>query len=284
MKRNRSVLIALSAVLVLADVRAQSPEKPLTFEVASIKPNASGKLVAGQTLAKGRYAATNLSIFDLFAATYYPMARSRIIGAPTWMISERFDIVAKADGSASEQDRFAMVRSLLVERCKLVVHPERREADVYALVLSRQDGKLGPALRRSTANCRPWDGSSPPSGQAATIQCPGRTLPGRVTATAIPIPIPMFGRMLMQWLDQREVRDHTGLTGVFDIDLTFTPDQPFRLPPNAPDDLTRAVHSIDPNGPSLASALQEQLGLRLEIRKETVDVIVIDHVEKPTSD
>ena len=105
---------------------------------------------------------------------------------------------------------------------------------------------------------------------------------------ATSITLPTLARMLMPQLEQREVRDKTGLDGRFDVELTYTPDRTPRIPPNAPDDLRRAIEAIvatiDPNGPSLFTAVQEQLGLKLQPMKASVDVLVIDHVERPTPD
>jgi bla regulator protein blaR1 len=107
--------------------------------------------------------------------------------------------------------------------------------------------------------------------------------PGTLRARGIPLEA--LTRMMSNWLDDhRLVRDETGLTGRFDVDLKWTPDRQPLLPLDVPPEVGRAVAAIDPNGPSLFTAVQEQLGLKLESRKEQNDVIVIDHVEKPTPD
>ena len=94
----------------------------------------------------------------------------------------------------------------------------------------------------------------------------------------------MIAGTLAVWTDGRDVRDRTGLTGLYDIELTWTPDRLNPLPPNAPADLVRAREAIDPNGPSLFTAVQEQLGLKLEPKKDKVEVLVVDHLEHPTDD
>jgi uncharacterized protein (TIGR03435 family) len=88
--------------------------------------------------------------------------------------------------------------------------------------------------------------------------------------------------MLEPWTEQRIVRDRTGLTGRYDVELTWTPDRLAPLPPNAPEAVVRAREEIDPNGPALSTALQEQLGLKLEAKKDKVDVLVVDRLERPT--
>ncbi|MGH8123257.1 MAG: TIGR03435 family protein, partial [Rudaea sp.] len=258
----------------------QAPTPAPAFEVASVKQNTSGSIIADQNFANGRYTATNLSVFALIAIAYAPMPRSRISGGPGWINADHFDVLAKTDGNASQGQLPAMLRSLLAERFKFAAHTEKRDADVYDLTVAR-NGQLGSGLRHSTANCTPVD-APPATGQATVARCPAGTYPGRIAATAITLP--MLARLLMPWVDQREVRDHTGLDGRFDVELSFTPDRAPRLPPNAPDDLRRAVEAIDPNGPSLFTAVQEQLGLKLESTKAPVEVLVIDHVEHPTPD
>jgi uncharacterized protein (TIGR03435 family) len=280
----RALLLASVVVLPLAipRLRAQVPdEKTRSFEVASIKPNVSGSIVVNQHIENGRYTGTNLSLMDLIVVTH-ATPRSRIVGAANWVSTDRFDITAKAQGLAPSEQVVAMLRALLTERFKLAVRTDTRDGGVYDLVVARSDGRLGPLLKRSTANCMPIDGSPPPSGQPVAARCPGGNYPGRIKATAITMTT--LTGILSPWLDQREARDRTGLSGRFDIDVTFTPDRAPRLPPNAPDDLVRAVQAIDPDGPSLFTALQEQLGLKLEATTDKIDVLVIDRAEKPTPD
>jgi uncharacterized protein (TIGR03435 family) len=209
-----------------------------------------------QHLAYGRYTGTNMSIIDMLASICFPLPRSHIVGGPNWIRTERFNIVAKADGTPSRDQIFAMLRSLLEDRFQLVVHTEQRQGEIYDLILARSDGQLGPNLRRSTPDCTPRGTAPTADGAPQPPPCPAANYPGHITGKAMAMLTPM----LATWLDQREVRDRTGLSGRFDVDLIFTPDRPSRLPPNAPDDLTRAVQAIDPNGPSLLTALREQLG------------------------
>jgi bla regulator protein blaR1 len=91
-----------------------------------------------------------------------------------------------------------------------------------------------------------------------------------------------LARMLDVFTDQRTVRDRTGLTGQYELELTWTPERLGPLPLNAPDEVVRAREAIDPNGPSLLTALQEQLGLKLEAKTDKVEMLVIDRLERPT--
>jgi uncharacterized protein (TIGR03435 family) len=182
-----------------------------------------------------------------------------------------------------------MLKALLAERFKLVAHNESRELPVYDLVMARSDARPGPQLRKSDVDCaalfaaRRGGGPPPPPPQPGErMQCGMFGGIGRVTAGAVTMA--QFGTLLSR-LVNRTVVDKTGLAGNFDIDLTFTPDQPARAPGAPPDQPIRANGvDIDPNGPSLFTALQEQLGLKLDSQKGPVDVVVIDSVEHPTED
>jgi len=182
-----------------------------------------------------------------------------------------------------------MVRGLLAERFKLAVHKETRELPAYELVVARRDGKLGPQLRPSDVDCAALmaagraraDGppALPPIGQR--VPCSMRLFPGNFTGGSMRMAqlAAALGRIPSI---NRTVVDKTGLTGTFDFDLSFTPEQmPSEnlMPPGAP-----PLPPIDPNGPSLFTALQEQLGLKLESAKGPVPVVVIDHAEPPMED
>ena len=174
------------------------------------------------------------------------------------------------------------MQALLQERFKLATHPETRPLPIYALVLARADGKLGPQLRPSAVNCAETirgRGAGPmtPPGRGERPPCGMMMRPGGIVAGGTPIaqliqPLAMMTR--------RTVVDRTNLQGNFDVDLTFTPDQ---MPAGAPPPGV-TLPPIDPNGPSIFTALQEQLGLKLEAQTAPVSVIVVDHVEPPTPD
>jgi uncharacterized protein (TIGR03435 family) len=187
-----------------------------------------------------------------------------------------------------------MLRALLADRLKLKVHTESREMPIYALVLARSDGNLGPQLKKAAIDCgaigaargrgpAPAPGAPDARGPANALppdvmRCGMRIGPGNVMAGGVVLP--QFANTLAI-LVGRIVVDRSGLTGNFDIDLQFTPEQmpafgPAGPPPGAP--------PVDPNGPSIFTAIQEQLGLKLEATKGPVDVLVIDHVEHPTED
>jgi uncharacterized protein (TIGR03435 family) len=291
-------IVALGAVAAHVAAQESSPEN-LKFEVASVRPNTSGSSsISIQNQPGGRYTATNVPL-RLLIRNAYRIQDSQLSGAPDWVASERFDIVAKADGPMSPpmpgggpSRTQLMLRSLLEERFKLAVRWETREAPIYALTLARPDGKLGPQIRPSTVDCQalaaarraggpPAPGPSVGRGAAPAPgerpACGARMGLGEVSAGSQPIS--QLVTMLSQWV-QRNVIDRTGLQGFFDFDLKWTPDQL----PQGPPPPGVPIPSVDPDGPSIFTALQEQLGLKLESARGPVETLVIDHVERPTPD
>jgi len=273
---------------------AQAPANP-TFEVASIKPNKSGTNQRQFNVEpNGRFTAINVPLADLVRFAYAergpdgilgPLPPNRMSVAATWaggakaLQSDKFDVIATTDPGASQEQVFLMLRALLAERFKLVVHRETRDLPIYALVIARKDGRLGPRLRPSNVDCSAVPSDSPTASAAAggfvAEPCKGlRNVPGKATGRAVTIPT--LARLMSGWVDDhRPVEDRTGLTGNFDIDLDWTPDRP--LPADAP-----ALPATDSNGAGLFTALQEQLGLKVESTKNSIDMLVVDHAEHPT--
>jgi uncharacterized protein (TIGR03435 family) len=272
--------------------QAAAPDgRRLAFEVASIKPNNSGDgrvMVGGSP--GGRFNAVNVTPRMLLRLAYQ-VEDFQIDGGPKWLDSDHFDVVAKApDGVAigpavpgsGPGPMQLMLQSLLADRFKLTLHRETRELPVYALVPARSDGKLGPRLTPSAVDCAATGGrrgGPPPAAPqpGARPSCGLRIGPGNFSGGGVSM------AQLTQVLAQRVGRvvvDKTGLAGGYDVDLDFTPDQ---MPPGPPPPGVQ-LPRIDPNGPSIFTALQEQLGLKLESTKGPVDVLVIDHVEPPTED
>jgi len=303
---------------------AQAPPSGPAFEVASVKPNKSGtSFVNIGNLPGGRFNATNVAPIMLIRQAYQ-LQLSQIIGAPGWLESERFDIVAKAPADFVPTQMPLLLRSLLADRFKLVAHNETRELPIYALVKARNDGKLGPQLKPAAIDCAaiiaargrggPPGGPGGPGGPGDFVArgpAPGGAgvPPPPGGPGGVPGPVPFGpgnrppcaqmigpaslngGGMTMAQLANvlsmrvnRIVVDRTGLSGGFDLDLSWTPDQlPQGLPPVPPPGAP-PLPAIDPNGPSIFTAVQEQLGLRLESTKGPADVLVIDSIERPTED
>jgi uncharacterized protein (TIGR03435 family) len=266
----------------------------LAFEAASVKPNKSGgNQVSIGIQPGGRFNAVNVPLRFLIRNAYQ-LQDFQLVGGPGWVATDRFDVIAKAEGDLPPAPPGTagpvqiMLRNLMADRFKLRVHRETREMPIYALVLARADGRLGPRLTPSTVDCAARGrarGGAPPAIPLPTDRpvCGMRTGPGSMAGGGFPLS--QLAASLSPFA-QRIVIDRTGLTGNFDLDLTWTPDQipqggggpgglPAGVPPPPP---------IDPNGPSLFTAVQEQLGLKLESVRGPVDVLVIDSVEQPSAD
>jgi uncharacterized protein (TIGR03435 family) len=281
--RGKIVLLAafvIGSFVVRLVGQQKADGKPLAFEIASVKPNKSGSIRSNLGLQPGgRFTAVNVSLAGLIRIAYGtagPLGPSSFPDVPNSFYSDHYDILAKADDNVTQEQLLPLLRSLLADRFRLTLHMETKTTRVYALVLARRDDRFGPSLHRSGGECLA-------PGNQVSQECRMLNAPGTIRARGIPLEA--LTRMLSGWLeDHRRVNDETGLIGTFDADLHWTPDRPPQLPPDAPPEIARAAATIDPNGPSLFTAMQEQLGLKLESRNEQIDVIVIDHVEKPTPD
>lgn len=265
--------IALAATLAAADA----------FDVASVKPS-TGAIDDPRRFSvtpTGSLTATNVTARALLRYAF-DVQDFQLAGGPPWLNDDRFDVVAKApEGTPPDRIRL-MLRSLLNERFKLRVHDETRDAALYALVVARKDGALGPELRRSQANCSatvaPVQG---PPDPAARCNYMGPTAgadlaSGRARMAIRGVTMDGLARLLVPIL-RRGVIDRTGLAGFFDGDFDVAAELgPPPPPPGVRDPLDR------PSLPSLFSVLPEQLGLRLEATRGPVAVVVIDALERPT--
>jgi len=293
-------LCSVAIVNVYAQVSSSMPVQPRqTFEVASVKPNKSGEpRVMVRAEPGGRFTATNVTLRVLIRNAYGITEDSRIVDAPGWIGVERFDVAAKAPadvppmipGQAATGPMNLMLQTLLEDRFQLRLHRESRELSVYVLVFSTNDQKRGPRLTPTTVDCAailaklyPTTGpapQSPPFVPGQPPPCGSTGGPGQILAQG------MTMAQLASNLSSRVNRvvvDKTGMTGNFDLNLEWTPDQfqgagPLGAFPGAP------PRGSDTQGPSIYTALQEQLGLKLESTREAVDVLVVDRVEPPTPD
>jgi uncharacterized protein (TIGR03435 family) len=266
--------IALFALAVLAAWQAglqpdsRMSAQSATFDAASVKPNMSGdtRMRAGTT---GRtYTATNMPLRRIILAAYELQPLDfRLVGGPAWIGSDRFDIVATIPDGSSPRQVPAMLRSLLAERFKLIVHTETREAPMYALVLARSDGRLGPQLIRAAVDC---------DAEAAAGRVVSQPKPGEPLICESEVgsgilgrgkPLSWLARMLPSFVE-RPVVDRTGLTGGFNFDLQVAPQNSATGP--------------EPGG-GIFTALNEQLGLKLESIRGPLEFVVIDSVDAPTA-
>jgi uncharacterized protein (TIGR03435 family) len=290
-RNGRRPAIAVSAFLLAAvsaiRLHGQAVDaNAAPFEVASIKENKSGETRWTYDMRPGgRFKATSVSLVNLISIAYgnpSPLPGFLVVGGPDWIRTKRFDLVAKADGNPAKDHFPLMLRALLAERFDLHLRSEMRERETFALVMARIDGRLGPRLRRTDLDCT-FKGDRPPAAAEPASRCSDRNYQGKVTSTSMTMPV--LARFLMMWVeDRRDVLDKTGLTGSFEVTLEWTPNRVAPVPLDAPGEVGRAAAAIDPNGPSLFTAVQEQLGLRLEPRKEPVEVLIVDRAQQPMTD
>ncbi len=266
-------------------LRAQSAPPP-AFDTVSIKRNASGGAGMRMGFAPGSVSALNVPAWQLIREAY-GLQDAQLTGGPDWVATARFDVEARFDptplpGVDRTARLQAMLQQMLAERFKLQTHTELREMPIFALVLDRDDRRLGPALKPAAVDCAALQaaigrGGPPPAPSAdGRPPCGGRGGFGRMTAGGLTMT--QFARQLSQ-LAGRIVVDRTALEGGFDFDLTWAPTAD-QVPRGAPPDVPRPP--VDPNAPSLFTALQEQLGLKLEAARDAVTVRVIDRIEPPT--
>jgi uncharacterized protein (TIGR03435 family) len=258
-----------------------------SFDVISIKPDTSGSMGIRLDIQPGGTFRAEGVPLKLLMQEAYDVKESQIIGAPAWFNTDKYNIEAKADeATAAEMKNLApdkrkdkmmlMIRSLLVERCKMNVHQDTKEMSILSMLVA----KNGPKLKAS----------APPDMSAVDpAPVPGPNGPrqgmrmGRGEIKGNSVGMEMLANILSRQLG-RTVVDNTGLTGVYDFELKWTPDenqgQMFRAPGG---DTAAAPPAVQTAGPTVYTAIQEQLGLKLEATKAPVAVWVIDHVEKPSA-
>jgi uncharacterized protein (TIGR03435 family) len=263
-----------------APPNATDDVKVPVFDVVSVKPNKSDSGMVRIMPKPDGYSASNVSLKMLIQSAY-GIREDLISGAPSWGDSARFDIDAKVADSdvealkkLSPEQRRPILQPLLADRFKLKVHIETKQLPVYELVIA----KGGSKLKEATPGDTYANGIKGPDGVGRGGMM--RFGPGQLTAQAVPMT--NLANLLSQQL-HRTVLDKTGLSGKYDLELSWTPDQGadpmFKGSEGTPQ---RADAAPDSSGPSIFTALQEQLGLRLQSAKGPVETIVIDHVEMPS--
>ena len=250
-------------------VAAQTPSDSadVTFDVVSIRQSAKdGKGIYLNWTPSGIYTARNLPVSVLISQAY--RHGLTIIGAPDWLDSAEFDISAKSEIPKPGMHRQQMLKSLLADRFQFAAHFETREQLVYFLVKARSDGRLGSLLRPAKGCDRSAPVNAPPAGRVTLDELPTcSSMYGSTRQSVGNMPLAALIHNLPRSFIDRPVLDRTGLTGNFDWDLRWE------------NDPTGAS-----TGVSIFSALQEQLGLKLEPGRGPVEVLVIDRVEKPVLD
>jgi uncharacterized protein (TIGR03435 family) len=274
--------IAIAAALLTAapaSSRAQQPADLTRFEAASVKRNNSGN--QGPRFLNpvpGGLRAVNLPLSTLLAIAHGVQA-DQVVDAPDWAKNENFDIIAKVpDGAALTMESFRpMLIDLLAERFQLKTRRASREMPVYRLVRVREN-QLGPRLKPSPNDCsdaRRGGGPAGPPPPNGAQPCGAFVRPGGLSVHGLPL---VFFTRLLAPIAGRVIVDDTKLAGVVDLDMEFAPE----VGNGAAGPQPPAGNGGD--APSLFTALQEQLGLKLEASRAPVDVIVIEHLARPTED
>jgi uncharacterized protein (TIGR03435 family) len=240
--------------------------KQYRFEVATIKPNVARDGRSKVWFTPDGFTAMGVPLRKVIEEAFGNYDPQRLLGLPQWGESELIDIEAKFDAATvsnyqdlSLEQRQQMLQALLAERFKLTIHHETRDVDAFAMEVA----KGGAKMKQTPPEKIPNSGIKGYNGLITLSQ------PGQLDITGIPMD--GFAGMLRYWVD-RIVVNKTGLPGFYDISLRWTPNELSATTMSAP----------DTSGPSIFSAFQEQLGLKLQLGKFPMDVLVIDHVERPS--
>ena len=274
--------VASIVAITGAQLLAQGP--PTAFEAVSIKPlTGDAPLVSGPS-SPDRFEDpdTDLTFLIRYA---HDLFEYQVVGGPGWVRSKRWQISAKAPAPARGPAMRALVRQMLVDRFALKAHTETRELPVYNLVMARGDRQLGPGIKPSIVDCMPFLTGQRPmsesprekeSGMAACSVGGSISKEGLLTPRLNGQPLSSLVRNLEASL-QRRVVDRTGLKGNYDITFGYVDDNLLAQ------SSLRAAAPAASEGPSLMTALQEQLGMKLESARGPVEVLVIDSVREPTT-
>jgi uncharacterized protein (TIGR03435 family) len=241
----------------------------LQFDVATVKPAAPNDIASGTTptLSPGRLEFHNVTLRTMIYWAYGSglSTAMSVAGGPAWMNRDRYSIEAVTQSNSTDRDFRTMLRALLEERFALKTHGETREIDVYALAPDRADGKLGPKVKPWSETCA--SGKAPrPAGDPTIPRCTGAFRPPGLVLEGVTM-VPLAEMLSTQRrLLGRIVQDRTALAGPYNIEFEFdfnTANQP------------------DYAGPSIFTAVKEQLGLKLVASKGPLQVIVVESANAP---
>ena len=260
----------------------QADQNPIAFEVASVKANTSGSLMTSMQInLPDGFTATNQTLGNLIAFVYQ-VRPWEVSGAPDWLQSSRFDINLRSDHQITFDEKLTMIRGLLEERFSLQTHREVRDTRIYALVIASSDRTLGPNLKPTTPDCAAvlrarrigGPGAMPLTRSDTAEPACGSMVGGLRGVTGKGVQMFTFANLLGGSMRDTVV-DRTGLTGFWDLSVSAD---------FAHLNGSTVGGAASSDGPSIFTALQEQLGLRLEPRRTPVSTFVIDHVERPSPD
>jgi len=293
-RRRTSTLLTAACLLVVAHSGAaqSTAPKPLdaapstVFEAASIKPQAPSSDGSIRTMVQfppnGRLTAAGATVKTLICVAY-GLSDFQVLGGPNWIEEDRYDVLA-TPGSALEeqlqkmksddntQAKRQMLQALLADRFKLILHHDTKELPIYGLVVAKSGSKL--------QETKPDDANPDAANAPAHPTNKGRMRmsidSGSIEITATGMAMDGLARQLASQLHST-VQNNTGLKGIYDFTLRFTPD-------DAPMDASGGANAslADNGGTSIFAAVQDQLGLKLESKKGPVEIVVVDHVDKPS--
>ena len=313
MNRNRLTCgLTFAALLAATVASAQEASAPAavspvsSFEVASVRPsnpnpdpaNPLSMIALMMPQPGGRFTATNTPLRMLIMAAYELKQEAQLVGGTPDLLAAKYDITAKAPMATIGKELPQLLRSLLAERFKLKMHTETRELPVYDLVLARSDGRLGPDLKPSKSECKADEvaaeqGAALAKGDMASFIGKPRPCSVSTDPSGGPLNLMMRGdgqemKQMIEILSQftgRAVRDRTGLTGRYDFAMKLDLQMVLALAQKMGANIPAAAANIpQSDGSSLMTALNEQLGLKLESTRAPVDVVVIDSVETLVAD
>jgi len=268
----RSVIVAIVGVgiLVPAIARVRGQVERARFDAASIKPNTSGEIRSRTSGRDSGFTATNTSPWFLIM-TAFNLKEFQLTGGPSWIRSERFDV----NGRVAEGQKYtrAMLQTLLEDRFKLVTHRDTREESIYALVVVRSNGRLGPKIKpTATLDCAARRGANPSGPPVSPCSFNSSLGDGGGQMSVVGQPMEALAAMLGNIGLGRQVVDRTGLTGKYDFELQWSSDN------------VRSASDAPADPPGVFTALHEQLGLKLESQRGPVEFVVIDSIDRPTPD
>jgi uncharacterized protein (TIGR03435 family) len=269
------LLIGLAAPPVAAQrIELTDAARLPRFEVASVRRSDPNAGPARFDAPPGRYVQENAPLLNAISLAF-DLRSYQFAGPLPALTRELFTIDARMPVASTAAELKLMLRSLLIDRFKLRVHVESREQDAYALTLARRDGRIGPQLQQSRVDCparmeaQRRNEPLPPQPEGSK-PCTFNYAPGRIDLGGTPLSA--LGQLLAGQVG-RPVVDRTGLTGRFDVELQWSVATAAALGAGG--------NTAGSDAPSIFTAVQEQIGLKLEPAKTSVDYLVIDHIEPP---
>ncbi len=260
-------MVSFPALLHARVQSAGAPAAGPAFEVATIKPVEHDAKAGRYIVMHGphRFVEKDYTLKLLISAAY-DLNPKAISGGPSWMDSDHYDILALTPGDTrpSHEQQMAMLRTLLADRFQLAFHRKPKEFSIYALEVARGGPKLGSGLKESTAP------ASDPPQLISTVYPQKLVLPARNATMAD------FVSLLQRAVLDRPVVDRTGLKGRYDFDLTWAPDET-QFGGEVP------VAPVDAQSPPFFTAIEQQLGLKLEATRGPIEALVVDRAERPSA-